>query len=59
MRSTRKGIILKVSVIVFAVVVCIGATAINKWQARPGAESWPAGGGGMSSFVPTSTTALW
>ena len=58
MRSTSKGI-LKLSIIVFTVVVCVGATAIQAWQVRaPKAESWPAGGG-MSSLVPTATPALW
>ncbi len=58
MRSTPKGILLKVSIIVFAVVVCIGATAIQAWQDRPAkAESQPVAAGGM--FMPVTTPALW
>ncbi len=58
MRSTPKGTLLKVSIIVFAVVVCIGATAIQAWQDRPAkVESQSAAAGGM--FIPEITPALW
>jgi len=59
MRSTPKGMMLKVSIVVFAVVVCIAATAIQAWQERSAkAVSQPLVGG-MSSFMPTTTPALW
>jgi len=55
MRS--KSLALKVIAVAF--ILCVAATAIDGWQERSKAESWPAGGGGVSSFVPTSTPALW
>jgi hypothetical protein len=59
MRATFKVSMLKVAIISFAFAVCLGATAINAWQARATkAESQPAAAGG-GSFMPTSTTALW
>ena len=56
MHSTTKGLILKVAIIVFALAVCIGATAIHAWRST---QSQPAAAGGTSSIIPTSTTTLW
>ncbi len=56
MHSTTKGLILKVAIIVFAFAVCIGATALHAWRTT---QSQPASAGGISSFIPTSTTTLW
>ena len=59
MRSTSKGLILKLSIIVFAAIVCLAATAMQAWQGRGlKAENPPTAAGG-TSFIPASTPALW
>jgi len=59
MRSTPKGITLKISTVVFAVAVCVGAAIIRTWQDRAAtAETPPVVGIGGSS-LPVSTPALW
>jgi hypothetical protein len=58
MRSTPKTLALKISVIGFAVAVCIGATAIQTWQQRATNIDQAVGGSGVS-FMPVTTPALW
>jgi hypothetical protein len=58
MRATPKTLALKISVIVFAVAVCIGTTAIQTWQQRAANIDQAVGGGG-ASFMPVTTPALW